>query len=211
MSTTQRTMIGVHPLFVRLTHWINAVAMVLMILSGWGIYNASPLFGFSFPREITLGGWLGGSIAWHFAAMWLLVLNGLAYFAYGMVRGHFVRSFLPLGPRLVWADARAALRLELHHRPGAYNAVQRLSYVLVLVLGVVLVLSGLSLWKPVQLQSLASLMGGYEAARRVHFLAMAGVLLFVAVHLTLVAVVPSTLVGMITGRAKVKPEAEGGI
>ena len=94
------------------------------------------------------------------------------------------------------------------HRPGTYNAVQRASYVGVLVLGILLVLSGLSLWKPVQLQALADLMGGYEAARRVHFLAMAGVVLFIAVHLALVVIVPSTLPGMITGRARVQPDVE---
>jgi thiosulfate reductase cytochrome b subunit len=195
----------VHPWLVRVTHWINAFAIVLMLLSGWGIYNASPLFGFTFARGITLGGWLGGSIAWHFAAMWMLVVNGLVYLVYGLISGHFARSFLPLGPRLVWRDLGAALRLELVHRPGAYNAVQRLAYVGVLLLGAVLVLSGLSLWKPVQLQELASVMGGYESARRVHFLAMAGLVLFILVHLLLVALVPRTLPGMITGRVRAEP------
>jgi thiosulfate reductase cytochrome b subunit len=198
----------VHPGFVRVTHWINAAATVVMILSGWGIYNASPLFGFRFPRGITLGGWLGGSLAWHFAAMWVFAINGLAYLGYGLLRGHFVRRFLPLTPSLVWADTRAALRLRLHHRPGAYNAVQRASYVGVLLLGIVLILSGLSLWKPVQLQVLANVLGGYEAARRVHFLAMSGLVLFIGVHLALVAIVPSTLPGMITGRAKVPADIE---
>jgi thiosulfate reductase cytochrome b subunit len=201
-AAPQETIV-VHPGFVRVAHWINAAAMVIMIMSGWGIYNATPLFPFSFPSPITLGGWLAGSIAWHFAAMWLLVVNGLAYVAYGVLKGHFARRFLPLTPRLVWADASAALRLTLRHRPGTYNAVQRASYVGVLVLGVVLVLSGLSLWKPVQLHGLATLMGGYEVARRIHFMAMAGLVLFIAVHLALVVIVPSTLPGMITGRARV--------
>ena len=208
VAVQKATIIVVHPGFVRVTHWINAAATVIMILSGWGIYDASPLFGFRFPHAITLGGWLGGSIAWHFAAMWLFVANGLAYLAYGLLRGHFVRRFLPLTPRLVWADTRAAFRLKLRHRPGTYNAVQRASYVGVLVLGILLVLSGLSLWKPVQLQSLANLIGGYEAARRVHFLTMAGLVLFVAVHLALVVIVPGTLPGMITGRARVQAAVE---
>jgi thiosulfate reductase cytochrome b subunit len=208
VAVQKATIIVVHPGFVRVTHWVNAAATVIMILSGWGIYDASPLFGFRFPHAITLGGWLGGSIAWHFAAMWLFVVNGLAYLGYGLIRGHFVRRFLPLTPRLVRADAWAAFRLKLSHRPGTYNAVQRASYLGVLVLGILLVLSGLSLWKPVQLQALADLMGGYEAARRVHFLAMAGVVLFIAVHLALVVIVPSTLPGMITGRARVQPDVE---
>jgi len=204
----QVTMLLVHSGFVRATHWINAAATVVMILSGWGIYDASPFFGFRFPHDITLGGWLAGSIAWHFAAMWVFLINGLAYLVYGMVRGHFVRRFLPLTPRLVWVDARAALRFRLRHRAGTYNAVQRAAYVGVLLLGIILVLSGLSLWKPVQLQFLANLIGGYEAARRIHFLAMAGLVFFIAVHLALVAIVPSTLPGMITGRARMKAEVE---
>ena len=136
------------------------------------------------------------------------MVNGLAYVAYGLLKGHFVRRFLPLTPRLVGSDASAALRLKLRHRPGTYNAVQRASYVGVLVLGIVVVLSGLSLWKPVQLQGLANLMGGYEVARRVDFLAMAGLVLFIAVHLALVIIVPSTLPGMITGRARVQADVE---
>ena len=207
-AVQKATVVVVHPATVRVTHWVNAAAVAMMILSGWGIYNASPLFPFRFPHGVTLGGWLGGSIAWHFAAMWLFVLNGLAYIGYGLVRRHFARRFLPLTPRLVSTDAWAAVRLKLRHRPDAYNAVQRASYVGVLVLGIVLVLSGLSLWKPVQLHELASLMGGYEAARRVHFLAMTGMVLFIFVHLALVAIVPSTLPGMITGRARVQADVE---
>jgi thiosulfate reductase cytochrome b subunit len=198
----------VHPLTVRLTHWINALAMAGMIGSGWAIYNASPFFPFSFPRWATLGSWLGASLAWHFAAMWLLVANGLLYVAYGLATRHFARSFLPLSARMVWTDFRAALGLRLAHRLGTYNAVQRLSYVVALVLGLLLVLSGLSLWKPVQLQDLASLLGGYEGARRVHFLAMSGLVLFIVVHLALVALVPATLPSMITGRATLQPDAE---
>lgn len=208
VTVQETTIIVVHPGFVRVTHWVNAAATIMMILSGWGIYDASPLFGFRFPHAITIGGWLGGSIAWHFAAMWLLMANALAYLTYGLLRGHFVRRFLPLTPRLVWADTRAAFRLELRHQSGTYNAVQRASYVGVLALGVLLVISGLSLWKPIQLQVLANLIGGYEAARRVHFLAMAGLVLFIVVHLALVAIVPSTLPGMITGRAKVQADVE---
>lgn len=198
------TLTVVHPLIVRVTHWVNTVAMTCMIMSGWQIYNASPFFGFSFPRWATLGGWLGGAIAWHFAAMWLLAVNGLVYFAYGLARRHFARRFLPIGPRLVWQDLRQALAFRLAHQLGAYNAVQRLFYIGVLLLCVVAVLSGLCLWKPVQLQALAGIIGGYEVARRVHFVAMAGIVGFIVVHLALVAIVPSTLWAMITGRARVE-------
>ena len=191
----------IHPLLVRIVHWINAFAIVCMVMSGWAIYNASPLFGFDFPRWATLGGWLGGAIAWHLAAMWLLVANGLIYIGYGVLAGHFRRHFLPLRPRDLLRDTRDALTFKLAHQPGIYNAVQRLMYIVVLLLGVLVVASGLSIWKPVQLDALAGLFGGYDTARRVHFVAMAGIVAFVVVHLALVLIVPSTLLPMLTGRA----------
>ncbi|MBC8750929.1 thiosulfate reductase cytochrome b subunit [Paraburkholderia sp. WC7.3g] len=192
----------VHPVVVRVTHWINAFAMVCMVMSGWAIYNASPIFPFRFPAWATVGGWLGGSIAWHFAAMWLLCANGLLYLAYGAASGHLRRKLLPVHPRDVARDAALALRFRLPHRPGAYNAVQRALYLLVLLLGVLLVASGLSIWKPVQFCWLTALFGGFDLARRVHFVAMAGVVGFVVVHLLLVLLVPGTLPPMFTGRAR---------
>ncbi len=197
--------IKIHPLLVRLTHWVNAFAMVCMIMSGWQIYDASPLFPFAFPHWATLGGWLGGAIAWHLAAMWLLVGNGLVYGLYGLASGHFRRHFLPLSAGAVWSDLKAALTFRLPHRLGHYNAVQRLLYVLVLLAGLLAVSSGLALWKPVQLRPLSWLFGGYEVTRRVHFVAMAGIVGFVVVHLALVLLVPKTLPPMITGRAKEEP------
>ncbi len=135
--------------------------------------------------------------------MWLLVASAAIYLGYGLAGRHFARTFLPITPRLVWHDLRAAIRFKLAHTLGAYNAVQRLAYVAVLLLGLLAVLSGLSLWKPVQLQTLAALLGGYEVARRLHFLAMAGICAFLVLHLALVALVPRTLPAMITGRARV--------
>ena len=196
----------IHPLFVRITHWLNAVAMICMIASGLKIYNASPLFSFSIPSWLTLGGWLGGAIAWHLAALWLLVGNGLAYLSYGFISGHFRRDFLPLSPRDIWRDAIAALTFRLPHELGVYNAVQRLLYVSVLLMGAGAVVSGLAIWKPVQFQELAGLLGGYEGARLVHFCMMAGIVGFVVVHLALVILVPKTLPPMITGRALIPAE-----
>src|SRR3978361_2003373 len=86
----------VQPGWVRVLHWINAVAMILMIMSGWQIYNASPLFNFKFSGTITLGGWLGGALLWHFAAMWLLMVNGLVYLVLGFVSGRFRKKLLPI-------------------------------------------------------------------------------------------------------------------
>jgi len=204
-TTARAQRLLVHPFIVRVTHWINAFAMVCMVMSGWAIYNASPIFPFRFPVWATVGGWLGGSIAWHFAAMWLLCANGLVYLTYGFTSGRFRQRFLPLHPRDVMQDALRAVTLKLPHETGRYNAVQRLLYVVVLMLGVLLVASGLSIWKPVQFPWLTALFGGFDFARRVHFVAMAGVFGFVVVHLALVILVPRTLLPMLTGRAKHQP------
>jgi thiosulfate reductase cytochrome b subunit len=194
------TDIVIHPGWVRITHWINAVAMLVMIGSGWEIYNASPLFGFSFPASITLGGWLAGALLWHFAAMWVLAINGLGYLVFGLVSGRFRRKLWPIRPSELVADTRAALTLRLSHDDLAvYNSVQRLLYAGVLVAGVVIVLSGLALWKPVQLQELTALFGGYEASRYVHFFAMAAIVGFLVIHLVLAIVVPRSLRAMIRG------------
>jgi thiosulfate reductase cytochrome b subunit len=191
----------VHPAWVRVTHWINAVAIVVMIGSGWQIYDASPLFPFSFPRAITIGGWLAGALLWHFAAMWLLVGNGIVYVTLGIVSGRFRRKFLPLRPSEVVADLRAALTGRLAHDDlSVYNAVQKLLYVGVILAGVVIVASGLAIWKPVQLGWLTSLLGGYEAARIVHFLAMSTIVLFVVVHVVMAFLVPRSLRAMVIGR-----------
>ncbi|MBI2312488.1 MAG: cytochrome b/b6 domain-containing protein [Betaproteobacteria bacterium] len=194
-----------HPLTVRITHWINAVAILVMILSGWRIYNASPLLDFKFPRDLTLGGWLGGALQWHFAAMWLLALNGIVYLVYGFISGHFRRDFLPVTVTAILRDIGEALRGKLPHELGVYNAVQRTAYLSVIVLGVILILSGLAIWKPVQLQELAALFGGYEGARWVHFLAMVVLCLFVLVHVIMVMLVPKTFLPMWTGRAPPGP------
>ena len=191
----------IHPLWVRVTHWINALAMIVMIGSGWQIYNASPIFNFEFPGEITIGGWLAGGIMWHFAAMWLLVANGLVYLVLGFSSGRFKKKFLPIRPREVIADIKAALTFHLSHEDlSVYNAVQRILYIGVILAAVVIVLSGLSIWKPVQLQWLTALFGGYDAARYVHFFCMAAIVGFLVVHVLLALLVPKSLRAMVTGR-----------
>jgi thiosulfate reductase cytochrome b subunit len=99
----------IQPAWVRAVHWTNAFAMVLMIMSGWQIYNASPLFDFRFSSSITLGGWLGGALLWHFAAMWLLMVNGLIYLTVGLATGRFRKKLLPITPEGVISDTKAAL------------------------------------------------------------------------------------------------------
>ena len=189
----------IHPAWVRITHWINALATLVMIGSGWEIYNASPLFGFTYPGSITLGGWLAGALLWHFAAMWVLAINGLIYVAMGLITGRFKNKLLPITPGAVIADTKAALTFKLTHDDlSKYNAVQRLLYAGIIV--VAIVLSGLSIWKPIQLQWLTALFGGYDAARYVHFFCMAAIVGFLLVHVLLALIVPKSLRAMITGR-----------
>lgn len=204
-----------HPLILRVTHWLNALAILIMIGSGWRIYNYYPALpgDFQFPAQYTLGGdyttsealhnedGLTSALGWHFAAMWLLVLNFAVYVIYGFVSGHFRRDFLPVWPRAILRDLFDALRGRLAHRLGQYNAVQKTFYWGVMLAIVITVLSGLSIWKPVQLQGLTSLFGGYETARVVHFLGMAAIVSFLVVHIALTILVPKTLVAIILGRA----------
>lgn len=199
----------VHPLAVRITHWINVIAMLVMVMSGWRIYNASPIFPFKFPVDITLGGWLGGALQWHFAAMWVLAINGIVYLCYGVLAGHFKANFLPLTPRAVFTEFKKALRGRISHEVGVYNAVQRAAYVGVIGVIVVVILSGLVVWKPVQFQTLGALMGGFEGARILHFFAMSAIVLFVFVHVVMVAIVPRTFLPMLTGYAKRATDGHG--
>ena len=191
----------IHPGWMRTMHWLNAVAVIALVMSGWRIYNATAFLGFAIPKEITLGGWLGGAIQWHFAAMWVLAINGLLYLAFNVVTGRLLHKFFPLSLKGFVADLVAAFKGRLAHAdPGQYNTVQRLAYLFVMADSVLLVLSGLVLWKSVQFGLLRELLGGYEGARLIHFFAMAALVAFVVIHLVMVALVPRTLITMVRGR-----------
>jgi thiosulfate reductase cytochrome b subunit len=222
-SVNRPPQLAIHPLAVRITHWVNTIAILIMIGSGWRIWNSSPIFDLKFPIALSLGGepapssdlhneeGLANALQWHFGAMWILVINGLIYLCYGILSGHFRRSFLPVGPTAFWRDMLAALQFRLTHQIGAYNAVQKSLYLGVLVAGVIMVLSGLSIWKPTQLQELTWFFGGYDNARLVHFLGMSAIVMFIVVHLSLVIVVPKTLPTMITGRAPAPDPTRRGV
>lgn len=189
-----------HPLFVRICHWVNAAATIVMIGSGWAIYNAAPLYDVAFPQVVTLGGWLGGALLWHFAALWPLLGNGLVYLGYCVVTGRLRRRFWPLSGRGLVQDVRAVLAGRLSHQdPYHYNMVQKLAYLGAIGLSILLVLSGFSLWKPVQMQGLAALFGGYDTARHVHFWAMAGLVAFLVLHAAMSVLVPQSLIAMLRG------------
>lgn len=191
----------VHPVWLRATHWINALAVFVMVTSGLKIYNATAFLKFTFPGGVTLGGWLGGALQWHFAAMWLLIINGMIYLIFNSVTNRLTTKFFPLSFKSFFSDINATLKGRLTHAdPWKYNTVQRFAYLLVMLDSMLLVLSGLVLWKSVQFPLLRALLGGYEGARLVHFAAMSAIVLFVMVHLVMVLLVPKTLLAMIRGR-----------
>jgi thiosulfate reductase cytochrome b subunit len=208
-----------HALPVRIAHWSMALAILIMIGSGWRIYNASPILPFRFPEWATLGGdvdaqlarhgdpGVATAIAWHLAGMWLLFASYGLFVLWGIVSGHFGRDFLPVSPRAFWRDFVAAARFRLEHRLGEYNAVQKVFYWGVVAAVLVMIVSGFAIWKPVQTYPLELLFGGFQGARLIHFLAMSAIVGFLVVHLALVALVPSTLVAMIVGRFGHPPAA----
>jgi Ni/Fe-hydrogenase b-type cytochrome subunit len=204
-----------HHWIVRVTHWVNVLAFMLMVGSGLRIFNAYPAFarkgerfccypfdGSPIPAWLTFGGWLGGARHWHFAMMWLLVVNGLVYLAFVYTHGEW-RDLVPR--RGVIRDALEMTKFYLfvrkdHPHQGKHNALQRLAYFILPVLGVVQVLTGIALWKPVQLAWLTSLFGGYVWARYWHFMSMLGLVFLAIGHVFMVfAVDPYSIPAMITG------------
>jgi thiosulfate reductase cytochrome b subunit len=202
-----------HPLPVRIMHWTNAVAMLVMIGSGWGIYNDSVIFGgLHFAKSIKLGSWAAQSLLWHFAGMWLLALNGAAYLIYGVVTGRLRERLLPIRVADLVQTVRDTLRFKVAHEDlTTYNAVQKALYIVVILAGVSQVVTGLAIWKPVQFSGLTALLGGFQAARLIHFAGMSVIVGFLVVHVALSLVVPQTLWAMLTGGPRLaSPKANGG-
>jgi thiosulfate reductase cytochrome b subunit len=156
-------------------HWTNAVAMIVMIGSGWGIYNDSVIFGFlHFAHGIRLGTWAAQSLLWHFAGMWVLALNGLAYLTYGIVTGRLRERMLPIRLAEVIETIRETLHFKIAHDDiTKYNAVQKLLYIVVILAGIMQILTGLAIWKPVQFSGLTAIFGDFQNARLIHFLGCA--------------------------------------
>lgn len=202
MSMVAPSHARMQPVWLRTTHWVNVLAVLIMVTSGWQIYDASPIFAaIFFPRVLTLGGWLGGALLWHFAAMWLLAANFIVYIVLNVLSGRFAKMLLPIRARGLFADLWAALRGALSHADlSRYNQVQKLAYIAAIADTMLLIVSGLSIWKPVQFALLCGLLGGYEAARVVHFFAMVFLVAFVALHVVMVVVVPRSLSLIVRGR-----------
>jgi thiosulfate reductase cytochrome b subunit len=190
-----------HPLPLRIMHWVNAIAIFIMIGSGWKIYDDDVIFGWlHFPDFLTIGKWAQHGLQWHFFGMWIFVLNGLAYLTYGITTGRFRRKLFPVSVREILATVSDALRFRLGHDDLThYNAVQKILYLGIILIGVLIVISGLALWKPVQFSELASLFGNFQTIRLVHFLCMSAIVGFLLVHVALAVLVPQSLVAMVTG------------
>jgi thiosulfate reductase cytochrome b subunit len=205
-----------HARVVRYAHWCWALGVIILIGSGWQIYNQEPIFpGFTFPAWATIGlgsdegaervhndiG-LAGALLWHFAAMWLLFISITVYVIYGVVSGHFRKKFLPIWPSQILHDIGDFFRGHLDHELGARNAIQKLLYTFAVCTMILMVWTGLVLWKPVQFDFLGAPIGEYEGARYLHFFGMAGIVLFIIVHVALTILVPKVLPPMITGKAR---------
>jgi thiosulfate reductase cytochrome b subunit len=190
-----------HPLPIRIMHWTNAVAIFIMIGSGWKIYDDDVILGWlHFPDFLVIGKWAQHGLQWHFFGMWIFVLNGLSYLTYGIATGRFRRKLFPISIREIVVTVGEALRFKLEHDDLThYNAVQKILYLGIILIGIMIVISGLALWKPVQFSELATLFGTFQNIRIVHFLCMAGIVGFLLVHITLALLVPRSLVAMVTG------------
>lgn len=199
-----------HPLPLRVMHWTNAIAIFIMVGSGWKIYNDEVIFGWlHFPEYLTIGKWAQHGLQWHFLGMWIFALNGLAYLTYGLMTGRFRGMLLPV----YWSELMQTIKDTLHFHLAhddltKYNAVQKLLYIGVICVGIMMVVSGLAIWKPVQFSELLSLFGSFQNARLVHFLCMSAIVLFVVVHVVLALLVPRTLVSMVTGGPEVSAEPQ---
>ena len=218
MSEPSETTVRVHPPAVRIMHWINAAAILIMIGSGWHIYNNEPVVSWiTFPRWATLGGdpeityrlnkdvGFSNALLWHFAAMWVFFVNGTIALIYGFATGRIQHKWLPISVSAFWRDFTDALTFKLGHDDlSVYNAVQRVSYIGVVLATLLSFTSGVAIWKPVQFWWLTALFYDFQGARLAHFLGMAAIVLFLVVHVSLAILVPRTVKAMITGTIQVK-------
>lgn len=196
-GTARRTFAREHPGLVRLTHWLNAVTLLVLTASGMQIFEAFPSFGakipqqdfIHFPEALRLGGWLGMALQWHLTFAWLFTATGIAYFVYLLMSGHWRQViFQPQDLRGVWPMARHYFLFKPKpEQTEPYNPLQKLAYTSTIFLGAVSVVTGILLYKPTQLALFVRLLGGFGMIRIYHFMAMIGFLSFIPGHLLMVA------------------------
>jgi Ni/Fe-hydrogenase b-type cytochrome subunit len=202
-----------HPFIVRFCHWVNLVALFVMIASGLQIFRAFPSFGakipqkdlLHWPKAYALGGWLGGGLQWHLTFMWIYLGTGLLYLGYQLFDGNYKQVlFVPHDVPGVWPMVKHYFFFG--PKPPvreAYNPLQKQAYTTVLVLGVLSVISGFVIWKPIQFSWLGWTMGGFHYARIWHFCIMWAILFFVLGHLVMVVLHGwNNFVSMLTGWKK---------
>ena len=206
-AATPRPPRRLHPAPVRVMHWINAVVMLVMVMSGWGIYNDDVIIrGFLFSQALRLGDWAAWSLNWHFAGMWFFTINGLIYLIYGFASGRLREKLLPIRPTELVQTVVDTLHFKIAHEDiTIYNAVQKLLYIVVILAGISQVVTGLAIWKPIQFSGLVSLLGGFQTARMLHFAGMAVIVGFLVVHVALALLVPKTLWAMVSGGPRLAP------
>jgi Ni/Fe-hydrogenase b-type cytochrome subunit len=185
-----------HPLPIRITHWVNAISLFVMVTSGLRIFRAFPSFGpkipqkvlLDIPKSLTLGGWLGGALQWHFTFMWLFAGSGAVYIAYQLISRHYrTVLFMPRDIPGVWPMARHYFFFgPKPPATGQYNPLQKLAYTSTVGFGVLSLITGMVLYKPTQFAWLAFLLGGFHLTRIWHFAAMCGFLSFIPGHLIMV-------------------------
>ncbi len=197
-----------HPWPIRIMHWTNATAMIVMIMSGWGIYNDYVILpGLHFSETLRLGTWAAPSLLWHFAGMWLLALNGLCYVLYGLLTGRLRNRMLPIRFRELVQTVRDTLHFKIEHNDlTVYNAVQKLLYIVVILAGISQVVTGILIWKPIQFSAAVAWLGGFQAVRLEHFIGMSVIVGFLIVHVALSILVPQTLWAMLTGGPRLPAE-----
>jgi Ni/Fe-hydrogenase b-type cytochrome subunit len=197
-----------HPFIVRLTHWLNFIALGIMVSSGLRIYNASPIFDFKIPAVFTLGGWLAGARQWHFFAMWLFVANGLIWVLYNNISKHgrstTIFSKNDIGG--IIPMIKYYLHIQKEHPPvKKYNALQKAAYTTIPVAAFGVTLTGAAIYWPVQFHFVTSLFGNYDTARMWHFIFMAVIVLFFFGHIFMVLISGwSNFFSMISGWKKIR-------
>ena len=184
--------------------------MIAMIMSGWGIYDDDVIIhGLHFSSALRLGSWAAPSLLWHFAAMWVLALNGLAYLIYGFATGRLRERMLPIRIDALVQTIRETLHFKIAHDDlTVYNAVQKLLYIVVILAGISQVVTGLLIWKPIQFSSAVALLGGFQAVRVEHFVGMSVIVGFLMVHVALSLLVPQTLWAMLSGGPRLQPRGK---
>jgi len=196
-----------HPFIIRCTHWVDAVALGIMITSGLRIYNASPIWDFTIPSAVTFGGWLAGARQWHFFGMWLFVVNGIVWCIYNILSSHGRKTtiFSAKDVSGIFPMIRYYLRIDKQHPLVIkYNALQKLTYTFVPVIALGMILSGIAIYWPVQFQSITRIFGNYDKARIAHFLFMSTLVIFFIGHLIMVIIAGwSNFLSMITGWKKI--------